>query len=251
MPAPFLPQPTTVSLLRHSTTKRTLFDPYVHDNSSHFTVTYQTVSERKHDDDNDLFEEEEVVRRVCIFSLRVCGSHLWVLLTNESELAMDEMVTVYVGKDNKAYRVQQALLCSASSWFRKAQFVKSDKDDTLELRLPDAEFDVFEDFLCWLFHRKMQDRLTKLTCMVAKAKRQAHTSRLVRTWVFGDKYSIPRLQNATVRELVRAFDDDRPSAAVISQVYETTAKGSKLRKLFAKQAAVGLWVGSRNGIESG
>lgn len=164
---------------------------------------------------------------------------------------MDEMVTVYVGKDNKAYRVQQALLCSASSWFRKAQFVKSDKDDTLELRLPDAEFDVFEDFLCWLFHRKMQDRLTKLTCMVAKAKRQAHTSRLVRTWVFGDKYSIPRLQNATVRELVRAFDDDRPSAAVISQVYETTAKGSKLRKLFAKQAAVGLWVGSRNGIESG
>lgn len=140
----------------------------------------------------------------------------------------DRLIKIYVGEDMpKPYLVQQELLFATSDYFRKALQQKFVEGHEGVLRFPQDDADAWVDFLHFIFYGKLPEPNNY------EYDLQSKHSRL---WIMGDKYIIPRLQNAAMTVLLASTISDYVELDVIKEAFEQTVPGAHLRKLMAREA---------------
>lgn len=126
-----------------------------------------------------------------------------------------------MGPNNKAYTIHKDLLTFYSDYFHAA-FDGSFKEATEgKISLHDGSEDVFDIVNQLLYSRLLADgEGSKLSW-----------DKLVRLWLFGDKYIIPFLQNSTMDALIKKNNTERrvPTSHV-EKIWEKTLPSSPLRK---------------------
>jgi hypothetical protein len=98
--------------------------------------------------------------------------------------------------------------------------------------LPDEAPEVFELFFTWLDTGRVK--------VPDGVELQDAYLRLLKLYVFGDKYIIPRLKNDTMEtffsSVFEAWRRDFPNAECIDYLFENTPEGSPMRRLLTHMA---------------
>ena len=153
-----------------------------------------------------------------------------------SQFQSDQLITIILTNSTETFSVQKALLCNVSEYFAKALKGRFNEAKTRALTLPDCDIDTVQMFLYWLCNLEVPNSRE----MVYEHARGSETRRevvsqqqlqLIRLWCFGDRFLIPRLQNAAVRDLVDLLDISYIRAAAMALVFNTTHETSPLRAL--------------------
>jgi hypothetical protein len=130
-----------------------------------------------------------------------------------------------VGAAKEHYTLHKDLLCFYSDFFRAALNGSFKEAVERKIELPDVKIEVFETFQVWLYTQtlpKNEDEATEVYPAFA---------RLIRLWIFGDKYQIPLLQNNAMDAMLAKVDEDQQvPTKVLNLAYENTVLNSPLRR---------------------
>lgn len=147
----------------------------------------------------------------------------------------DYFVTIALEDSEKRFTVQKALLCSVSPYFTSALQGSFREAGDRTLRLPGCEEETFQLVLYWISHR----RFPNFVLPVARLGRTSETDDTfvrnlqvlcVKTWLFGDAYLMPKLQNEAMRGLTQIFTRHYyVQIEAIRLAFEGTASGTVLR----------------------
>jgi hypothetical protein len=134
---------------------------------------------------------------------------------------------IFVGADKKVFKVQKELLTLHSGYFRNR--IDSKKADN-KLSLPDVKPSGFAEFVSWLYAGEallFRDYLYD-------------DIELGYLWALGELLEVPAFQNwcmNTFLEDCKNPNSQWPALEVVKVIYETSPKGSKLRKFAAHSMA--------------
>lgn len=145
-------------------------------------------------------------------------------------------VTVGVAPDSKTYTVPKPLLRTIT-WFdtalREAQFKEG---ATNHIKLPDDSAEAFEAFIYYLYHDRLAFETVDcetVDCETAEGVGEEQFELCCKTWIFGDKYNIPGMQNAALMRvcelLINVTLDISPQ--LMETCYSSTTKNAPLRKV--------------------
>jgi hypothetical protein len=96
-----------------------------------------------------------------------------------------------------------------------------------KISLPDEREDVFDIFNHFIYSRVIAD----------EKEHEFPWAKLVRIWLFGDKYMIPSLQNSAMDALVEKYKVNKVTpASQIRNIWEKTLPSSPLRKFILDRA---------------
>jgi hypothetical protein len=118
------------------------------------------------------------------------------------------MVTIDIKDAKKTYKVQKSLLCTAAKYFRDALGGSWAERGSKPITLPDCDEETCQYFIYWLAYRKLPSSLANEDSPMdadgddTGSDDTLNSCRLVKIWVFGDKYVMPQLQNATMTLLI-------------------------------------------------
>ena len=138
-------------------------------------------------------------------------------------------VTFLIGKDKAKFIVHKAFACHHSpalkAAFTNKRFVEG---RTQTYKLEDVQVATFEQFVNWLYSKKLE------------INEEDPDLTLTKLWVLADKFLIPGLQNDTVRKLDAYYKEDAITldAETLHYVYKHTAENSPLRGLWARILAL-------------
>ncbi|KAK4502793.1 hypothetical protein PRZ48_006219 [Zasmidium cellare] len=148
------------------------------------------------------------------------------------QLKSDRLIKIYIGEgiQLEPYQVSEALLTSSSDYFVKA--LRNEKTMGSEvgvLRFPEdgPAIEAWGSMLFWLMNKTLplyseeNDLLT--IC--------------VNGWVLGDKYLMPRYQNAIIQELIAYFKDETlpNDRDLINKLLRLSPAGSGIRQIIAEE----------------
>lgn len=132
-------------------------------------------------------------------------------LTSHSALHSPQ-VTITVGSGEgeaqESFHVPKSLICEYE-WFAKAlEPDRFQEGKTNSINLAHDPPNAFTDFFYYIFHKDLQ-RSGLPNYLVGsdepEESRHRYTQQLCETWVFGDKYGVPGLQNCAMFELCRTL----------------------------------------------
>lgn len=148
------------------------------------------------------------------------------LLTNLSASYKSTLTTVEVGPKKKVYNVHKDLLIFYSDYFRAALNGSFKEAIEGKISLHGEREDVFDIFNQFVYSRVIADE-------------QDHRftwDLLVATWLFGDKYMVPTLQNIIMDAILEKNRLERAVPTVqISLIWEKTLPSSPLRRFILDQ----------------
>ena len=142
-------------------------------------------------------------------------------------------MTLSISKDKAKAIVPKDPLCEISSFFRAA-FMSQFKEATDQsIDLPEDDIETVEDFIQWLYSGKYSLGSS------AEIKGTGYEQPL-RLLIFADKYDVTDLLKYLYEALIKSFkrDSETPSQAAIRFVYESTYKGSGIRRLVAEKVVL-------------
>ncbi|KAK5136982.1 hypothetical protein LTR08_001489 [Meristemomyces frigidus] len=142
----------------------------------------------------------------------------------------DDFITISIDKDTQKYKVQRALLTSASPWFETALGERFQEGQTRTLRFPGTSPDVVQAFIHWLFYRNLNavfpcDRMQTNDVQTAYVQMTS-----VRLWIFGQEHLLPKLQNGAMRVLHDNITWAVLHLATLKEAYQGSPECSVLRK---------------------
>ncbi|KAK4494580.1 hypothetical protein PRZ48_013936 [Zasmidium cellare] len=154
-------------------------------------------------------------------------------------------VKIYMGQNTKPYIIQEYLLIKSSpvlASFLKSQVTRaSDTPGVLEaavLGLPEGrEYDkAWRVVLFWVIYKRLLRHTEEQRWKPAPSD---EIITLARTWVVGEKYGIPRLQNAVMVKLLYTFRDNHLLSDVgeINTMLQIRPVDSPLQRLIAEEVA--------------
>jgi hypothetical protein len=145
------------------------------------------------------------------------------------------MVTLVAGKDKdkKSFIVHKNGLCEASPFLNAACKPAWMKDKNGYIIMPEDEAEVVRVMIYWIYHdevciKELQNERNIDTCPKALSTPWGLFTKL---YVIGQKYQMPRLQNAAIDAILYHHRSWHFQAGIIQWVYENTNRGDNLRKL--------------------
>ena len=72
----------------------------------------------------------------------------------------DDIVTVLVGQDKRAFKIHKSILCRYSAFFKAALTNAFIEASTLSISLPTQDAEVFRHFVCWLYTNSIHNHTT-------------------------------------------------------------------------------------------
>lgn len=166
----------------------------------------------------------------------------------------DELVSITLDGSTNQFSISKALLCRASEYFRKALNGEFKESSTRTLRLPGCDEPTLRLLVFYMERQALPDFLYEVYGYRAEdeedrevghgkfeeneygAHPEVQTS-LVRLWLLGEAYLMPKLQNQTMCRLLDFFKSDDIAAETVKLVFEETAQDSLLREVCVRQAA--------------
>lgn len=141
-------------------------------------------------------------------------------------------VIIKVGKEAESFTVHKSLLCDTAAYFRAALEGGFLESQTQILELPEDDPSAVEHFLLWLYNGDIFDE--------DENPESISWELLVKIYLFGQARGIPRLQNDAIDKFI---DKERRLAVLetkpLRMVYDHTAAGSPMRRLYVDLAAYG------------
>ena len=147
-----------------------------------------------------------------------------------------DVVTIALESTTQTFSVQKALLCNASRYFTTALSGAFKESDAQTLKLPGCDEHTFRLFLYWLCNHKFPDPYKDAVTLThgSEEKKAYITTQqllLVKLWVFGDAYLLPRLQNDTMRRLLQLLQDTYIRAEAVQLAFTAAPFASKIREV--------------------
>ncbi|KAF2491103.1 hypothetical protein BU16DRAFT_621758 [Lophium mytilinum] len=139
------------------------------------------------------------------------------------------VVTILVGKTEKAYIIHLDLLIHYSEYFRAA-FTGSFKEaEDKKISLSDVKKSTFDRFVDWLYYREISP---------TEEDKDPETGRLqyrgiIELYILGDKYQIPKLRKYVIDHIFQSLTTSLellPSPGAIARAYEFLPETSPMRK---------------------
>lgn len=154
--------------------------------------------------------------------------------------AAHTIVTIKVGRVEKAYYIYEDLLTHCSGYFRAA-FTGSFKEaQEKQLHLEDVTGKTFDFFVDWLYQRNLPGQ--KNSSYAKDKDGEEYKSFLnqyevTKIHIFADRYDIPDLQRDTIDTMFTYFRYTKkiPTAETIRMAFESLPDTSLLCKLLAHQ----------------
>lgn len=163
-----------------------------------------------------------------------------------SSFQLDQLVAIQVDDAEETYFVPKHILLKSSEYFEGAlqgQFIETKQQ---KLRLPGCDTTTLHLFLNWLCNRTLStlcDELYELTDGDveddSQEVRQAASKLqviLVKLWVFGEAYLMPKLQNETMECFLDLLQNGFISTDAVHVAFELTAS-DMFRRMIAKEVA--------------
>ena len=177
----------------------------------------------------------ECIQQVLVYCKLTFLIYTSVLLTTQRLRSPIEptMVTLLVGPLESTIVCHRSLLGYYSNYFQASLFGGFSEAGASELRLKEEIDGHIQSFVCWAYTGK-----------VVPAFADQYTNyrrRMFELWVLGDRLVAPKFCNDVMMTILTDFDMNGPliSAAAARFVYDSTAKGSKLRLLLRDTIASG------------
>ncbi|KAF8848134.1 hypothetical protein BDZ45DRAFT_539644, partial [Acephala macrosclerotiorum] len=145
-----------------------------------------------------------------------------------------DIVTLFAAEDESAkpLKIHKDVACHYSPVFKAAFNSKFTEGETQTYKLEDVGQRTVRLLIHWMYHQELD--IGKITSQM----KSLTDKMLVELWVLADKLLIPPLQNTIIHELERQRNRFRAtSTSCINYVYEKTAPGSPLRRLFVSWCA--------------
>ncbi|CZR51148.1 uncharacterized protein PAC_01023 [Phialocephala subalpina] len=146
----------------------------------------------------------------------------------------ENIVTLFAAEDESAkpLKIHKDVACHYSPVFKAAFNSRFTEGETQTYKLEDVGQKTVRLLIHWMYHQELD---------VGKTTSQTKSltdKMLIELWVLADKLLIPPLQNSIVQELERQRKRFKAtSTSCINYVYEKTAPGSPLRRLFVSWCA--------------
>ena len=139
-----------------------------------------------------------------------------------------DTITLIVGESKSIFKIHEADLFETSSFFDAVFNSDSVEVGCLErtMLLPDDDVEAFEGFVEWLYGRYFE-----LPPRAANPRFMAP----LKMFVLAEKYGVLDLKEIVTEKIFAAGKnlEEPPSVSEIAYIYEHTAHGSGMRKLFA------------------
>lgn len=170
-------------------------------------------------------------KSVCIVSW--LGRTSQQSLTASRRFEEDELIDIVLEDGKKTYRVQKALLCTASDYFTGPLNSSFKESTSRTLRLPGCDITTFQLFLDWLCHRQLPNFDEYTPDMEFTEKEQGA---LVRLWSFAEEHLMPKLQNAAMKELLATLESFHLMPGAVRVAFDTTSSDSIMRRMVVEEA---------------
>ncbi|KAF2809742.1 uncharacterized protein BDZ99DRAFT_499038 [Mytilinidion resinicola] len=153
-----------------------------------------------------------------------------------------DLVTVLVGPQGKAYHAHMDLIVHYSEYFRAAFTGSFREAEEKELTLEEVEERTFGFFMDWLYSKKLPQNcgtterssaypLQPCTCNEDEARYP-----LVKLYIFGDRYQVPDLRKDALNAIYQECNHDNPlhlpSNVEVIEAFETLPSDSLLCKFY-------------------
>ncbi|KAK5110163.1 hypothetical protein LTR85_001545 [Meristemomyces frigidus] len=158
----------------------------------------------------------------------------------------DYMVTITLEGSHNTFKVQKALLCSTSEYFKKALNGRFKESGDRTLKLLGCEEETFQLVLYWLVHRTLPDAAeeTDTASLDYEKRYQLSSNRqvlLIKVWSFGDACLITKLQNEAMRSLLNPLRLYSVSPVALREAFATTSVSSVLREVLMTEIVPDLY----------
>lgn len=143
----------------------------------------------------------------------------------------------------KTYKVQRALLTSASDHFKKALCGGFSESKTNTLRFPDTDAGIIQYFFYFLLHQ-----CVPLGGPVLKLRDAdfVHSTieTAIRVWTFADQYLMTQLKNQAMSQLYTLIQHSGiwPKVETLSLAFANCTRGSTLYRFVTAVVLQGIWV---------
>ncbi|SMR56727.1 unnamed protein product [Zymoseptoria tritici ST99CH_1E4] len=162
---------------------------------------------------------------------------------------VEELASSFVGgevilvelEDGGRFKVQSAILCNASDYFRKALHGGFKETSSKKLRLPGCTTESFQLILYWICNGDLPDfgpdQKKESADVAAGIPPMTDPIQVVLTklWLCGDMLLMARLQNATMKRLRAIMENTIINAEALRLAFEFAALDSPLRRAFMGQ----------------
>ncbi|KAH9831054.1 hypothetical protein Tdes44962_MAKER02131 [Teratosphaeria destructans] len=149
----------------------------------------------------------------------------------------DKLITLTPdGEGCQTYNVSCAMLCHASKYFRAVLHGGFKEASSNILTFPDFDEKILEGFVYWLAagHLPRHDEFLSEARNVDPDKLAEYLLDwellLIRLWIFGDQYMIPKLQNCAMSPLLNAMMHRPLAPRAVREIFERTANDAPLRR---------------------
>ena len=149
-------------------------------------------------------------------------------LWTRGRYAFNGIVEILVGPEEELFTIHKQLLCDISPYFEAAFEGEFKEAKEQRMRLPEDDVAPFKQFQFWLYSGKpLPPRdLMEHTTLTYK------WNMLVHSYILGDKFEIPALQNAAIHGIIESTcTSGADHLGMLRLVYEQTTPKSHLRKL--------------------
>ena len=145
----------------------------------------------------------------------------------------DHIITITLEDGSgTTFRIQKALLCSASQYFVKALQGSFKESDEHALRLPGCDADTFRLFLYWLCHGRLPEDMKDKGPPGDHEERDMFCRRrqelFIRLWCFADAYLLPKIQNEAMRAFLDHLRSSRVRIESVRLAFELASEHSPL-----------------------
>ncbi|KAK4494579.1 hypothetical protein PRZ48_013935 [Zasmidium cellare] len=156
------------------------------------------------------------------------------------QLKAPRFIKIFVGDQTEPYEIPESMLVNASDYFARAikheNSMGGSEPGVLRFKEDGELLEGWKVLLYWIVHRDLPRQYQEIV-FTEKPK----SLEMVQTWVLGDRYLLPELQDSVVVELLANslnewFAEDHVELYSMLQI---SPVGSKLRRLLAEEAI--LW----------
>jgi hypothetical protein len=151
--------------------------------------------------------------------------------------SLRQIVTLIVGEGDKSasFAVYENVLCEASPFFKAACKPEWIKPEDSVTKLPEDDPNVVQGMIYWIYHNEIclpaELNKTSSSGYTEKDAMELTWGVLVRTYILGQKYQIPGLQNDAIDGLLILRIQSYLPLGMISYAYRHTIPGSPLRSV--------------------
>ena len=138
-----------------------------------------------------------------------------------------EIIYVVVGKKGVKFGMHKGLLTECSAYFRSALNWPFQEAEEGIIKLDDVDPNIFDIFNTWLYTQTIPDGFSDSTTFKS-------SKILTELYIFGDKYSISKLKNTLIDQIISWEREISrlPSVSTIGYIYESIPQRDPIRQLF-------------------